>query len=325
MARPLRIQYDGAWYHVMNRGAEHRTIFLDDTLRSCFLALLKDLHETYAVETHAFCLMDNHYHLLLHTLRGNLARAMRHLNGVYTQKLNRRLGRDGPIFRGRYHSVLIDADEHLLVAARYIHRNPVESNLVGEPEIYRWSSHAAYVGLRPAPPWLRMDVVLSLMAGQDQRRRFHEFVTAHFEEPDENPLARPVPIYGDERFVDAVRHLVTTNVEVPTSRVLETPPSIETIVDATASSFNETREDVLLAGGRGKPICIARDVALFLCRTLGGHTLRDIARAFGMTHYSSISQRVRRVRSLCEQDPELARHVGELRALIEGEKLKIKT
>jgi len=102
MVRPLRIEFEGAWYHVMNRGAARRDVFVSDSQRERFLELLADLVERFGIETHAYCLMGNHYHLLLHTPFGNLGRGMRHLNGVYTQFFNRDQGRDGALFRGRY-------------------------------------------------------------------------------------------------------------------------------------------------------------------------------------------------------------------------------
>lgn len=113
MSRPLRIVYEGAWYHVMNRGAGRRTIFHSDTYRQLFLALLGEITQTFGVEVHAYCLMDNHYHLLLHTPRANLSAAMRHLQRLYTQRHNRMEQTDGPLFRGRFKAILVDADHYL--------------------------------------------------------------------------------------------------------------------------------------------------------------------------------------------------------------------
>jgi putative transposase len=124
MARPLRIEFEGAWYHVMNRGAGRRLIYRSSRHRDTFLRLLAEVTELFAVEIHAYCMMGNHYHLLTRTPRANLGRAMRHLNGVYTQRFNLTCGTDGPLFRGRYRSVLVAADTHLLQVSRYIHRNP---------------------------------------------------------------------------------------------------------------------------------------------------------------------------------------------------------
>ena len=134
MARPLRIEYSGAWYHVMNRGAGHREIYSDDVSRRRFLMLLDDINERYDVEIHAWCLMSNHYHLLVCTPKPNLGRAMRHVDGVYAQWWNRHRGTDGPLFRGRYKAILVDSNSYLLQLSRYIHRNPLEANLVDRAE-----------------------------------------------------------------------------------------------------------------------------------------------------------------------------------------------
>lgn len=124
MARPLRIEYPGAYYHVMNRGQSRRNIFMEDKGRQSFLDLLADIARLWKVEIFAYCSMDNHYHLLLSTPTGELSRPMRHLNGIYTQKFNRVHHRDGPLFRGRYKAILIDAEEYFLSVVRYIHKNP---------------------------------------------------------------------------------------------------------------------------------------------------------------------------------------------------------
>lgn len=113
MPRPQRIEYPGAWYHVMNRGAGRRVIFRTNVQRQGFLELLGELSEIYGIAVHAYCLMGNHYHLLIHTPRGNLSAAMRHLNSVYTQRFNRSIGTDGPLFRGRYKAVVVEADAYL--------------------------------------------------------------------------------------------------------------------------------------------------------------------------------------------------------------------
>jgi len=145
MSRPLRIEYKGAWYHVMNRGLARQPIFYNDTSRKLFLELLNEIHHRYSVEIHAYCLMGNHYHLFVRTPLGNLSRAMRHLNGVSTQRFNKLQMRDGPLFRGRYKSILVEADTYFLRLSRYIHLNPVVGNIVDTAEAYPWSSYSAYV------------------------------------------------------------------------------------------------------------------------------------------------------------------------------------
>lgn len=146
----------------MNRGAARQVVFRDDQARLDFGHRLAFIHAEFGVETLAYCLMDNHYHLLLRTPAGGLSAAMQHLGSVFTRHLNDRVGRDGPIFRGRFNSILVTTDLYLAWVARYIHRNPVEAGLAERADGYRWSSCRAYLGLRPAPHFLEPGPVLSL-------------------------------------------------------------------------------------------------------------------------------------------------------------------
>src|SRR5881296_3396831 len=126
MARPLRIQFPSAVYHVMNRGTARQVTFLSDEDYGECLKTLSEAHSLWGIEVFADCLMRNHYHVCLRTPKGNLARVMRHVDGLYTQRFNRRHGRDGTLFRGRYKAILVDANEYLTAVVRYIHLNPVE-------------------------------------------------------------------------------------------------------------------------------------------------------------------------------------------------------
>ena len=148
-----RLDFPGARHHVMNRGARHEPIFVDDDSRELFLAVLAELPERFGIHVHGYALMPNHYHLLLESVRGELPRAMRHLGGEFTRRLNRIHQWDGPLFRGRYHNRLVNTPtywRHLLV---YVHLNPVRAGLSSLDQA-EWTSHAAYLGHIPRPPWL---------------------------------------------------------------------------------------------------------------------------------------------------------------------------
>lgn len=146
MSRPLRIEYPGAVYHVTSRGNERKNIFRDDADRESFLDLLLKVKEQYNWLCHAYCLMDNHYHLLIETPDGNLSLGMRQLNGVYTQAFNRRHLRAGHLFQGRFKAILIQKNSHLLEACRYVVLNPVRAKAVAKPEQWKWSSYGATAG-----------------------------------------------------------------------------------------------------------------------------------------------------------------------------------
>jgi REP element-mobilizing transposase RayT len=165
MPRPPRPDIPDGWYHVMNRGIDHGTVFFDDHDRIDFGQRLADVHSRFGVEFHAYCLLDNHYHLLVHCPDGALSEAMQRLGSMYTRQVNDRRGRDGALFRGRFHSRRIDSDEHLVATCRYIHRNALDLPGVTSPERYRWSSHRAYLGYRSRPPWLSTATVLQYWGG----------------------------------------------------------------------------------------------------------------------------------------------------------------
>lgn len=141
MARPLRIEYTDGYYHVMNCGRGRQRIFHDTKYFEAFLVSLQEAHQRFGVQIHSYCLMGNHYHLLLKTSEANLSRSMRHINGLYTQRYNRLKKTDGPLFRGRYKAIVVDSDSYLLQVSRYIHLNPLHAKLVRDLKRYPWSSY----------------------------------------------------------------------------------------------------------------------------------------------------------------------------------------
>src|SRR3972149_3675574 len=169
MARPLRIEYDGALYHVTSRGNGRKAIFKDDGDRELFLTTLGQVIERFHWLCHAYCLMDNHYYLVIETPDGNLSKGMRQLNGVYTQAFNRRHRRVGHLFQGRYHAVVVEKEAHLLELCRYVVLNPVRVKACRTAGEWRWSSYRATAGVSPAPPFLRLDWLLGQF-GQARRQ-----------------------------------------------------------------------------------------------------------------------------------------------------------
>lgn len=171
MARPLRIEYPGALYHVTSRGNECREIFFGEKDRAAFLTTLGGVTRRFNWICHAYCLMGNHYHLLVETPDGNLSKGMRHLNGVYTQQVNRAHQRVGHLLQGRFKGILVERDAYLLELARYIVLNPVRAGLVVSPQEWRWSSYRATAGLDEKPVWLSVDWLLSALADTPKAAR----------------------------------------------------------------------------------------------------------------------------------------------------------
>ncbi|MBV1894455.1 MAG: transposase [Ilumatobacteraceae bacterium] len=171
MARAHRINIPDTWHHVTNRGADRQDIFTADPDRLYFEALLGDITERFSIEIHAYCLMGNHFHLLVHCPTGELSVAIQHLSSTYATHYNRTYKRSGPMFEGRFHSVLIDSDEQLARTSRYVHRNPLALTSLRALAAYRWSSYGPYLGHRKCPQWLHRDTIGSVCGFSDTAYR----------------------------------------------------------------------------------------------------------------------------------------------------------
>ncbi len=161
MAKPLRIEYPGAYYHVMSRGNRQENIFKNDYDREKFLDYLAILSERFPIKIHTYSLMTNHYHLLIETPEANLSRAIKWLNGSYATYVNTKRKKGGHLFQGRFKSIIVEADEYLKHLSRYIHLNPVRAKMVQTPSDYRWCSYRAFIGKEKAPRWLETAWLLS--------------------------------------------------------------------------------------------------------------------------------------------------------------------
>jgi len=194
MARPLRIEYEGAHYHVTSRGNERKPVFRDDTDREKFLELIGRAVEQFGIRVHAYVLMDNHYHLLIETPSGGL-----------NQAFNRRHKRVGHLFQGRYKAILVEKDSYLLELSRYIHLNPWCVNRDTDPIKYRWSTLGPYVGTRAAPSWLTVREVMSQLGNKD-KRGYRQFVVEGIKEGIRTPWdqMRGQAVMGTEKFVEGV-------------------------------------------------------------------------------------------------------------------------
>jgi REP element-mobilizing transposase RayT len=293
MARPLRIEFKGAWYHVMNRGATQQAVFLDDGDRRFFIALLAEVAGRFGAEIHAYCLMDNHYHLMLRTPEGNLARIMRHINGLYTQAYNRRTRRTGALFRGRYQAILVEPDPYWVALSRYIHRRPLEVGLVRSLGSYRWSSYPAYSGRQQAPNWLATDALLTRMGGAHAYRRLVEGGEMNPTIATFYGAKRRGSVLGSERFRARIAHGLRPRREGP---ALKRRPARGRILKSVANHYGVSVPS-LHRPTRGRGVrSPARSVAMYLCQEVGGMRLESIAREFGLSGYASAGATIRNVR-----------------------------
>jgi REP element-mobilizing transposase RayT/DNA-directed RNA polymerase specialized sigma24 family protein len=288
----------------MNRGAGFRDIFRSNDQRQLYLDLLADVHRMFDVEIHGYCLMDNHYHLLLHTPQGGLQRAMRHLNGVYTQRFNRMEASDGSLFRGRYKAILLDADAYLLNVSRYIHLNPVVAGVVERPSAYPWSSYGAFVGRNKPPKWLSVRTTLDMFGERRVKALYRAFVEAGVDEETEAYYRgkKQRPILGDEAFCERVLGNIREEQEIPDSRSRPRVWDVGGIVAAVAKVLKTDPADILRAASGQRRRNPAREAALYMSRQYAGLSLREIAEAFGLTHYGSVSSVVSRYRIALRTD-----------------------
>jgi putative transposase len=296
----------------MNRGRRHEAIFPGPKDYRRFLDLLQEASTMWNVRIAAFCLMPNHYHLLIQTPDANLSRFMRHVDGVYTQRFNRSQKFDGSLFRGRYKAVLVEADTYLLELVRYIHSNPLRAGLVSRLDRYAWSSHKAYLSGSAKWAWLHSEPVLSVLcsAGGDSAEAYRAFMAK--DEPDEVTAElskKNVPsILGSDEFVAWVKASfkeLRSQGEVPAARLFA--PGLDAIQSAVCAVYGIDRAE-LQSSKRGMSND-ARNVAIYLSRRLSGRTLATIGEAFGLEHYSSVSSVACRMKQRIENDGRLRRRV----------------
>lgn len=203
MGRPLRLEFDGALYHVTSRGDRREDIYDDDLDRRMFLELFSDVCDRYNWVCHAYCLMSNHYHMMIETHEGNLSKGMRQLNGVYSQLYNRRHNISGHVFQGRYCAILVEKAEHLKELARYIVLNPVRARMVERVEHWRWSSYHAMVATSRKPKWLEIDWLLSTFNTKRKRaiQAYARFVAEGKGLPSPLEYRKNKLILGSDEFI----------------------------------------------------------------------------------------------------------------------------
>lgn len=273
MARPLRIEYPGAVYHITTRGNAYQDVFLDDTDREEFLEILEQTVDRFNWLCHAYCLMTNHYHLLIETVDPTLSRGMRQLNGVYTQAFNRRHEQVGHLFQGRYKAILVEKEAYLLELSRYIVLNPVRAKMVKKPEEWEWSSYRATAGLSEVPPFLTTDWILSQFADERKKaqRLYRRFVAKETGRSPWDDLKGQIYL-GSEKFIKSIPKPKTKLNEVPRAQRLLDRPRLKEI-------FAEAETE---------------DEGIFKAYHDYGYTMREIAEYLGI-HYATVSRHLRRM------------------------------
>lgn len=348
MARPLRIVWEGAWYHVTARGNERGVIFRQDEDRKQFLSKLARMVERFRTRLHEYTLMDNHYHLILETPEANLSAAMQWLNGGYSSWFNRRHRRHGHLLEGRFKAIVVDPQRWGLELSRYVHLNPVRVRAYGLDKQsqrryrvgagreqrreewkervnylrnYPWSSYRAYIGLEPAPQWLQCETVLKWVGGKgaDRRRAYRRYVEEALREGlEQTPWAQleAQVVLGDAAFVEQAREHARGNGREQTGwRLLRKRPSLAKVIAGVERSKGERWES--FSGRYGD---WGRDMVLCLAYEHCGMTLKGLGDALGGLDYVSVCGAIRRFRNRLEHDRSLSRVFAELNAKLKNEK-----
>jgi len=276
MARPLRIEYPGAVYHITSRGNARGKIFLDEEDYRGFIDCLCWVVKRFNWILYAYCLMDNHYHLLIETPEGNLSKGMRQLNGTYTQRFNRRHKRVGHVLQGRYRAILVDKDSYLLELSRYIVLNPVRAGIVREPMGWGWSSYKETGGYSRGIPCLTSDWIL-LQFGRkrvEAEKRYREFVREGIRAESPWKDVKGQIYLGDREFIDKIKGLIRGK------------EAIKEIPRAQRYIMKQSLKKIFKRGDR--------DLAMYEAHIRYGYTLKEIAEYVGV-HYTTVSRAVKRI------------------------------
>jgi len=274
MARPLRIELAGGLYHVTSRGNRRESIYFEDDDRAYWVALLGHVCERFNWRCHAYCLMDNHYHILIETAEGNLAKGMRQLNGVYTQYVNRTYQRVGHVFQGRYKGILVEKESYLLELSRYIVLNPVRAGVVNDVEAWPWSSYLAMIGEAVSPTWLQTAWLLLQFSKKRKIaiRKYTDFVREGVGLPSLWGDLKQQIYLGDDKFVAKMQK------KIESSGDIKEIPRIQRRKKAKALSDYLAYDDAKLG--------------MAAAYQTGDYTMNTIAEAFGV-HYSTVSRAVK--------------------------------
>ena len=271
MARPLRIEFAGALYHVTSRGDGRDDIYLDDEDKEDYLEVLRVVCERFNWSIHAYCLMTNHYHLLVETPDGNLSKGMRHLNGVYTQRFNRKHNSVGHVFQGRYKAIIVQKESYLLELSRYIVLNPVRAQMVRSAKDWPWSSYRATAGFINSK-WLSVNWILSSFSRKktDAILLYRNFVSEGKNQPKPWYELKNQIYLGDDKFVDDMQCKIS-----PDTNLSEIPSSQKRQVAKTLDYYEKKYID--------------RNTAIIKGYESGAYSMKAIGEYFNL-HYSRVSR-----------------------------------
>lgn len=321
MARQLRIEYNGAFYHITSRGNLRDRIFYDDKDRERFLEILERTKERYCYLLHAYALMGNHYHLLIETPKGNISQIMQNINTSYTVYVNKRYQRSGHLFQGRFKGIIVDKDEYLVALSRYIHLNPVRAGIVQRPEEYRWTSYGAYID--KSEKGSLVDTADTLFYFSKMRKKavkaYKEFVEAGIG-VEENPFKdiEAGIILGDKKFKAKITRFldkIKADEELPQVKRLRDDVPIDSVIK-TCCSFYGMGEEKLLRRGKEKH---ERQIAIYLSKILSGKKNKEIGSYFGIKG-PAVSRTLKAMEERLDKERKLREEIERLKGRVINEK-----
>ena len=317
MPRKPRLEFENAFYHVMNRGRGRQLIFHDEEYYLAFIDLLKVVHERFGCIIHAYCLMGNHYHLLIETPNANLSRVMRHINGVYTQMYNRLKKTDGSLFRGRFKSILVDKDAYILQLSRYIHRNPIDMKrpLVLKLEKYQWSSYPVYVNKLKKPDWLTTEFTYEVLGHKQKYKAYQNFVSQGVDDEILDMYSgKQIPsVIGESGFKEWIFDKLLNNEKAEIkSKIISSTIEINDVIKAVSIFYQKEIIELLQVVKGPQVKNEARKVAMYLCQELASCYLKDIAVKFNLKSIGSVSFITHSVRLNKKQDKEFSKRVDKI-------------
>lgn len=314
MARALRIEYEGAVYHVTARGNERRKIFFNKKDYEKFKEYLTEAKEKYQFQQYAYVLMTNHYHLIIETPEQNLSKIMHYLNGTYTTYTNIKRKRNGYLFQGRYKAIVVDKDSYLLELSRYLHLNPIRANMAEKPEGYPYSSYKSYIS-GTAESIVNTNVVLEMLtkSTKKSRERYRTFVEDGMGEERESPLKKVYGgiILGGESFIRKVLSRIKSErleqEEVSHRKALQATSGREEIVAAICGHYGITWEEI-----KGSKRNEARKACIYLLKKYTGASNREIGEQFGKMTYSAVAKTCQSFAQQMERDKGLSERIKEI-------------
>ena len=306
MPRSNRLDIANGLHHVTQRGLDRANIVRDNDDRSHWWRLFDRVAVRCGWRVFAVALLDNHFHIYLRTPHPNLSDGMRDLDGGYASLFNQRHKRVGPLYQGRFKSILVENESHSWELSRYVHLNPCRASLAHAPFEYRWSSYRFYLDGTRAPAWLDWKTILAEFSGTEAAARiaYRRFVESGMTGPPDNPLkaASATGFLGSPQFIrECEQRLIPTCTATPT---------LDEIIEAVCTEFGTTPEALAV---RGQHHHTARDMAILLSRELLAEPLERIAATFGGVSRSAISEIAKRAREREQTDPLFADHLAALR------------